>query len=215
MSKNTHRTRTTTAVAGAIAAGGLLTMAGGVYAALSATATNATPQAVTSGTLSLTMAGNGAGLTTTVSDMAPGDAVQRFVTLTNGGSLDGSGLTLQVTDSTTTATLLTTDATRGLRVAVDECSQAWDATTHLCGGTAKTLLTSTPVASFTAPASLSTSAFAHGTSRYLRLSLALPDSTETTLNGVPQAGAGTIQGLAAALTWSFTEGQRLGSTTAG
>src|SRR5207302_7572103 len=92
--------RTTLAVA--VAIGGLLLTAGGVYAGLNAVATNTTPQTVTSGTLKLTMANNGAGFSQNISDMAPADVVNRFVDLTNGGTLDAQNLTLAVSDATPT-----------------------------------------------------------------------------------------------------------------
>src|SRR5438874_5315420 len=99
--------RTTLAVA--VALGGLILTAGGVYAGLNAVATNTTPQTVTSGTLKLTMANNGAGFSQSITDVAPGDVVNRFVDLTNGGTLDAQNLTLTVSDATPTK--LTTDAT--------------------------------------------------------------------------------------------------------
>jgi hypothetical protein len=45
----------------------------------------------------------------------------------------------------------------------------------------------------------------------LKVSVSLPDKTETTANGVPPAG--TIQGLSTSLTWTFTEQRRTATTT--
>jgi hypothetical protein len=62
----------------------------------------------------------------------------------------------------------------------------------------------------TTPAALASSVAAGSTVK-LQLALSLPDQTETTVNGVRPAGS--IQGLSAALTWTFSETQRLATTT--
>ncbi|MEE9094682.1 TasA family protein [Pseudarthrobacter phenanthrenivorans] len=200
--------------AGAVAAAGLAITGAGVFAALNATATNTTAQAATSGVLSLQMSPNGAGFTQAVSNLAPGDTVNRYVTLTQGADLDGKALTLAVTDAT--PTLLTTSATKGLKVTVTQCSVAWTVSSGTCGsggtstvlGTAGTALSAIPTAT---PEQLVAGAVAAGSTLNLQISLALPDQTETTVNG--SAPTGTIQGLASALTWTFSETQRTATTT--
>jgi hypothetical protein len=199
------------AIAAVIATIGLLLTAFSVYAGLNAVANNATPQGVTSGTLSLTMSANGAGFTSTVSNVAPGDVVNRYVALTSGGTLAGSGLSLYVTDSTPTK--LTTDAVNGLQATVKSCSVAWNATAGTCGGTTTTLA-SAPLASINSLAnasSLVSGSIAPGTTYNLQVSLKLPDQNETTTNGTFPAN--TIQGLSASLTWNFSEAQRTATTT--
>lgn len=200
--------------AGAVAAAGLAITGAGVFAALNATATNTTAQAATSGVLSLQMSTNSAGFTQAVSNLAPGDTVNRYVTLTQGADLDGKALTLAVTDAT--PTLLTTSATKGLKVTVTQCSVSWTISSGTCGsggtstvlGTAGTALSAIPTAT---PEQLVAGAIAAGSTLNLQISLTLPDQTETTVNG--SAPTGTIQGLTSALTWTFSETQRTATTT--
>lgn len=188
----------------------LVTMGAGVWATLSATSANVDPQQVTDGTLKLTMAANGNGFTQAVTNLAPGDVVNRYVDLTNGGTLDGQALTLKVTG--TGATALTTDAARGLRVTVTECaSGTWTATTAACSGTKNVLLADKAVSDLGTAATLVSGTIGNGTTRTLQVSLKLPDSTETTVNGVLPAN--TIQGLSTNLTYTFAETQRAATTT--
>src|SRR5690349_6621073 len=122
----TGRKSRRTAAAFLFAGIGLAVTGLGVYAGLNAVATGT--QSVTSGTLKLTMADNGVGFSSSVSNMAPGDVVNRYVDVTNGGTLAGQALTLAVADST--PTLLSTDATKGLHVVVTQCtSGVWTAAT--------------------------------------------------------------------------------------
>ena len=198
----------------AVGAAGLAVTGGGVYAALNATASNTTAQNATSGILSLTMANNGAGFSQGVANLAPGDVVNRYVTLTQGADLDAKDLALKVTDAT--PTLLTTDATKGLRVTVRQCVGGdWTVTgagAGTCAGTSTSVLaTNVPLSSLaTTPAALASSVAAGSTVK-LQLALSLPDQTETTVNGVRPTDS--IQGLSSALTWTFSETQRTATTT--
>ena len=198
----------------AVGATGLAVTGGGVYAALNATASNTTAQNATSGILSLTMANNGAGFSQGVANLAPGDVVNRYVTLTQGADLDAKDLALKVTDAT--PTLLTTDATKGLRVTVRQCVGGdWTVTgagAGTCAGTSTSVLaTNVPLSSLaTTPAALASSVAAGSTVK-LQLALSLPDQSETTVNGVRPTDS--IQGLSSALTWTFSETQRTATTT--
>ena len=197
----------------AVAAAGLAVTGGGVYAALNATASNTTAQNASSGVLSLTMAANGVGFGHIVSNLAPGDVVNRYVNLSQGASLDARALTLSVADATPTR--LTTDATKGLRVTVTQCSGTWTVGTGACSGAGATttvLATSVPLSTLvTAPSTLVAGTIAAGSALNLQVSLTLPDVNETTVNGTVPTG--TIQGLSAALTWTFSESQRTATTT--
>jgi spore coat-associated protein N len=195
----------------AVAAAGLAITGGGVYAALNATASNTTAQSATSGTLSLTMANNGTGFGQAISNLAPGDVVNRYVNLTQGAILDGKDITLAVADAT--PTILTTSATKGLHATVTQCSGAWTPGTGAgtCSGTTTVLLSSTALSALTGPVAVKTGTNAAGTVLNLQIALTLPDQAETTANGVVPAG--TIQGLASALTWTFGETQRTAATT--
>lgn len=119
-----------------------------------------------------------------------------------GQSVPGSALTLGVVDGTPSA--LSTDAVKGLQVAVNSCSVAWTPATGACSGTTTPLLASTSVNTLrTTPGTLVAGTITAGQPLHLQVKITLPTSTETTVNGVLPAG--TIQGLAAQLTWNFNE----------
>ncbi|CAN2229895.1 Peptidase M73, camelysin [Candidatus Nanopelagicaceae bacterium] len=186
------------------ALGGTGMVTSNVFAALTATATNTSGGQVTSGTLKLTMAPSGVsgitnGFTTAIANIGPGDTYNRYVDLTNGGTLDGMTPTLQLVTSDTST--LSESTTAGLQIAIAGCSQAF---TNLgaCGGTPTTVLTSTSAKALKTSATSITlpTLLAAGVS-YLKVSVSLPASTENVLNGVLPSG--TIQGLTANLTWTF------------
>lgn len=196
----------------AVAAAGLALTAGGVYAALTATASNTVPQSASSGILSLTMTANGAGFNQSITNMAPGDTVNRYISLSQGPDLDGKDITLGVADGA--STLLTTSATKGLRATVTSCPAAWTPGTGAgtCSGTPSVLLAGVPLSTLSAePVTVKAGANAAGSVLNLQISLNLPDQTETVTNGVPPTD--TIQGLSSALTWTFSETQRTATTT--
>ena len=196
------------AAAGAVGALGLSLTGAGVYAALTAQATNTTAEAVTSGTLSLTMADTGTGFSQAISNLAPGDVVNRYVALANTGTIAAKDLTLAVSD--TVDSKLTTDATNGLKVTVTGCSVAWVPATGTCAGTTTALATNAPLATLqSTPVTLVSGTVASAYS--LQVSLTLPDQNETVINGALPAD--TIQGKSAALTWTFSETQRTAATT--
>jgi len=183
----------------------------GAYAGLNATATGTA--SVSSGTLSLTLAaGSGsAGFPQTITNMAPGDVINTYVDLSNGATMAGQALTLGVTGSGSTT--LTTNATKGLEVSVNQCSVAWTATTGVCSGTTTPLGTaSDPVATLAStPTTLVSGSVATSTTYHLQVSLTLPNQSETTVNGVTPTT--TIQGLSTTLTYTFSENQRTATTT--
>ena len=200
-----------TLMIGAALIGGGALVGSGVFASLNATAFNTAGQSVTTQTLKLTQAASGAsgGFTTAISNMAPGDVVHRFIDLTNTGNMGGTNLKLQLADST--SSLLTSDATKGLQIAISECSTAWTAG-GVCDGTPTTVMASTAASSLVATAkTVSVGSLAAAAVNRLKIEITLPDSTETTTNGVLPAN--TIQGLSSSLTWTFTEGQRTATIT--
>ncbi|HVA62018.1 MAG TPA: TasA family protein [Mycobacteriales bacterium] len=209
----TGRSTRRTALALAFAVTGLAVTGTGVYAALNAQATAI--QSIASGTLSLTMANNGAGFSTSISGLAPGDVVNRYVNLTNGGTLPALGLTLKAADSSASPLDNSFNTgTAGLEVTVTQCNGGvWSPTTGLCGGTTSVLLASTPMATVISTAQTllgATTAVAVGAVTNIQVSVALA-GTETTTNGTPPAN--TIQGDTANITWTFDEQQRAAATT--
>jgi hypothetical protein len=193
--------------------GGAALISSSVFAALTASATNTTGGSVTSGTLKLTQAASGVsgitgGFETAIAGLAPTDTVNRYVILSNPGTLNSSAMTLGASGSG----LLVTDATNGLQVLVKQCSTPYP-NTGTCGGTETTILASSSVASLSTPATLTlqSGALNSGATTYLKIAISLPASSEVTTNGVLPGG--TIQGLTSTITWTFTQTQRAGTTS--
>ncbi len=190
----------------------LVAMGAGVWATLSATAANVTPETISSGTLKLTLAANGAGFDQAVANLAPGDTVNRYVDLTSGGSLDAQALTVQVAATGSGALVTDGATTKALRVTVKQCPGTWNTSTGACGGgTATTLLPATALSGLSSAQSLIAGAVTAGSVSHLQVSVHLPDQAETTVNGALPAS--TIQGLTANLTYTFAETQRSATTT--
>lgn len=143
--------------------------------------------------------------------MAPGDTVNRYIDITNGGTLDGSALTLGLAASPSTA--LTTDGTNGLKITINQCSVAWTNTGTCSGTTTSNVLASTTALALATPATLTPAAASllAAAVDHLQISIALPAGTEVVTNGTLPAG--TVQGLTTALTWTFTEALRTNTTT--
>ncbi len=192
-------------IVAAAAIGGAGMVSSNVFAALTATATNTSGGQVTTGTLKLTMAPSSVsgitnGFTTTIANIGPGDTYNRYIDLTNGGTLDGMTPTLQLVTSDTNT--LVESATAGLQIAIAGCSQAFTSGGD-CGGTPTTVLTSTSAKTLkTSATSITLPTLLAAGVNYLKVSVSLPASTENVLNG--NLPVGTIQGLTANLTWTFT-----------
>jgi hypothetical protein len=200
----------------AAAAAGAAVLVGtgfGVWASLNATASGSA-ESVSSGTLKLTLAANGTGFSANINNLAPGDVVNRYVDLTNGGTLDAQNLTVQVA-GTGSAALLTDGVspatTKALRVSITSCTGTWAPTTGTCSGTTSPVLASTAVGGLASATSIIAGSIPSGTVAHLQISTQLPDQTETTVNG--NLPASTIQGQNATLTYTFGEAQRTAVTT--
>jgi hypothetical protein len=193
--------------------GGTALISTSVFASLTASAANVSGGSVNSGTLKLTQAPSGVvgitgGFNTAITNVAPGDTVNRYITLTNGGTLDGAVLTLATTS--TPGNALTTDGTNGLQVTVKECSVAWS-NAGVCSGTTTTALASTSLLAMGVAKTLTMSTLLSTSSNYLQFSINLPAGSENTINGVLPVG--TVQGLTTAVTWNFLETLRTNTTT--
>lgn len=216
-----NRRRTRTVVAASFGVGALALTGAGVYAGLTAQA-NTTAETVSSGTLLLTMAPEtgAAALSVAVSNLAPGDVDNRYVVVTNSGTLVGKNLGLAVTDGTVPRSVLSTSATNGLSVSILACSGPWVVATNFCSAASLTPTvagTTTPYLAKTSVSALGTRvaftgpiAPAAAAAYSLRISTYM-DGTETVTNGALPGG--TVQGLTATLTYTFSEDQRDGVTT--
>jgi len=166
--------------------GGAASVAGlGTFGAF--TSTTSANQAVTSGKVILSTTSGPQDFSAAVTNMVPGDTIQRSVTLQRSSDTETFGGVTLTTTATDTPTLLTTDATNGLQMKVEECSVAWvkAATTSdlTCSGT-----TTPPVASQRVIGSLlpipTTTLNAAGRTSYLKVTLTLPANADNTFQGL-------------------------------
>lgn len=202
-------------VATSVIAGSVILVAGtSVFAGLNATVSAS--QEDSTGTLVLSTANNGAGFSQSISNMAPGDVVNRYITLTNSGTLGSQSLGLSIA-STGTQTLISDGVApatnKALTVTVLSCTGGiWNTSSGVCSGTTNTEIAETPLSAFTSQKvfSVSPTLAAGGTSK-LQIRTKLPDQNETTVNGVLPTV--TIQGGAANLSYLFNEAQLPGATT--
>jgi hypothetical protein len=148
---------------------------------------------ITTGTVDIDVTGPGVTVPVTTAGFVPGDSVTQAVNLINKGTSALGSVSLGTT--TAAPSVLTTDLTNGLQLAVKSCAVAWTANT--CGAGEK-LLGSGPVISNLNLANAA-SLNAGGTD-YLAFTISLPASADN-----------TFQGKSAALSLTFTGTQRTGT----
>jgi len=203
------------AIVAAAAIGGTSLVSSSVFASLSASAFNTTPQSVSTGTLSLVetnsvVVGITGGFVTAISSLAPGDTVNRYIDLTNNGTLDETNTTISLAGSTPINTL-DSDTVKGLQITIRECTVAWT-NAGVCSGTTTVAMAATPAATMVAtPQFMTLASHLAGRVARLQVSIALPTGSEVTTNGVLPVG--TVQSLTTGLVWTFLEQQRLATTT--
>jgi hypothetical protein len=155
---------------------------------------------VATGTVSIDVTQQGATIPVTTSGFLAGDSMSRAVDLVNDGSAALSRVSLASTAAD--PSILTTDATNGLQLAVASCSVAWtqsgpaSAPTYSCGGGVTNLYSGRAVMDSALPGLASLSA---GGVDHLLLTVSLPAS----------AGNG-FQGQSSTLGLTFTGAQRDG-----
>jgi len=193
----------------------------GVFAGLNATGFNASATQVTTGTLKLTVdkTDPSAGFTTTIANLVPGDVVNRYVTLTNAGSLASQAMTFKVsTAAGDTPALITSAGThKALQVSVQRCAVAWTSGACTDAGGAKTIINGTDLSglanavAFPVKDGVSDATMAAAEKAYLKVSVALPNQDESVSNGALPDG--TVQAGTANLTFAFNELQATATTT--
>jgi len=153
------------------------------------------------GTLSIDLTQPSVAIPASTAGFVPGDSLTRAVNLVNDGNLGLGSVTLASTVAT--PSILTTDVSNGLQLAVKSCSVAWTQggtasnPTYACSGTER-LLGSGPAVGNIAlsnPASL-----AAGATDYLTFAISLPTTADN-----------SFQGKSAALSLTFTGTQKTGS----
>jgi len=158
---------------------------------------------VASGTLSIDLSqpAGAHAIPVSVAGLVPGDSITRAVNLVNDGDLAMSSISL--VSSATASSILTTDATNGLKLSVRSCSVAWtqggtaSAPNYTCGGTESTLMSGPVVGSAELfnPASLT------------------PGGTDRVVFSVsqPTSAGNEFQGKSAGISRSFTGASRSGT----
>jgi predicted ribosomally synthesized peptide with SipW-like signal peptide len=186
-----------------IAAIGTAAAVAGVGTYASFTSSTSASQSVSSGTVTIALGATGAStnrLTVGASNIAAGDTIQRSVDLINQGSLDLASVGLSTT--ATTSSLLNTDTSNGLQMAIDRCSAPWTeggtapAYTYTCSGTTSTVLASSPIIGSNLALS-NLSALTAGATDHLRVTLTLPS-----------AAGNTLQNQSSVIQYTFTGAQR-------
>jgi hypothetical protein len=200
----------------AIGAAILAILGNGVDATLSALTEGDRSPEITSGTLLLTLDDVGVGFSTDVTDLAPGDVVERFVDVTNAGSLDTDELTMEL--SAAGDTVLITDGaapstTKAVTIAIDRCSIPWDVSpsSSTCAGTLTSQIAAAPLGSVVDTVSTVAPSLAAGDLIHLRVRVSLPDQDETSING--NLPTPTVQGRSVTVTATFRADQREATTT--
>ena len=170
------------------------------------TSSTSASQSVSSGTVTIALGATGAStnrLTVGASNIAPGDTIQRSVDLIDSGSIDLASITL--TTNATSSSLLDTDATDGLQMVIDRCSNAWTeggtapAYTYTCSGATSTVLASRAIIG-TNLALSNLSALTNGVTDHLRVTLSFPS-----------AAPNSFQNQSSTIQYTFTGTQRAGT----
>ena len=164
-------------VAGATAVAGLGTFG-------SFTSSTEATEAVGSGQTKITMADQGGqGLSVPAVNLVPGDTVERAVQLTRAEATEGFGSVKLTTTAGATPSILTSDATDGLQLSIDQCSTAWvkaaDSTKMSCSGKVTSILAAGPALGADRDLGEVTKTL-NGETKVsnLRVSLALPQSAD-------------------------------------
>jgi predicted ribosomally synthesized peptide with SipW-like signal peptide len=162
------------------------------------TSSTSASHTIASGTLSLTAPSSR--LATGATTIAAGDTMQRMIDLSYSGSISFGSATL--TTSATSSSGLDTDATDGLHIAIDECSQAWTESgppyTYTCGGSTSTVLASRALIG--SGIALSNLTLTAGSTDHLRVTVTLPSSA-----------GNTLQNQSSTINYTFTGVQRAGT----
>ena len=162
------------------------------------TSSTSTSNTMASGTLSLTAPFSRLG--TGASPIAPGDTMQRALDLSYSGTISFASATL--TTSASPSSLLDTDATNGLQIAIDKCSQAWTEAgppyTYTCGGSTSTVLASRALIG--SAIALSNLTLTAGSTDHLRATLTFPSGADN-----------SFQNKSSTVSYTFTGNQRAGT----
>lgn len=187
-------------LASVVLVGGAASVAGlGTFGAF--TSTTGASENVGTGKVVLTSAAGAHGLNVAATNLVPGDTVERTVTLTRSTDSESFG-SVKLTTAGSTSNLLTSDATNGLQLKVDQCSVAWvkpaNSNALTCGGTTTNVIAQRA---------------AVGTNLDLGPATAALNSAAATSNlrvtvSLPAAADNAFQGLSNTISFTFDATQR-------
>jgi spore coat-associated protein N len=190
--------------ASVVLVGGAASVAGlGTFGGFTST-TNAS-QEVGTGKVVLTSGAGVQGMVLPVTNIVPGDALQRTITLTRSSDTQSFG-SVKLTTTGSTTNVLTSDASNGLQLTVDQCSVAWakvGSTSALsCSGTTTQVIAQRAILGTAVDLGAATTALnGAGAVSNLRATISLPD-----------AAGNTFQALSNTLTFTFDATQRAANT---
>lgn len=189
--------------ASVVLVGGAASVAGlGTFGSFTSTTTAS--ESVASGEVKLGLTQHGSLPTTlSASNLVPGDTVQRALTLTRSDATEKFG-SVKMTTTAGTSNLLSTDATKGLQLVVEQCPVAWtkdaNANTLSCpsgAGAIVQLASGRAVAGLVDLGAATTSLNSAAKAANLRMTLALPTAADN-----------DFQGLSNTITFTFDATQR-------
>jgi spore coat-associated protein N len=181
---------TTKILASVVLVAGAASVAGmGTFGAFTSTTTAS--ETVATGKVVLTSAQHSVlGTTVSAANLVPGDTVQRALTLTRSSDTEAFGsVKLTTTAAAGTASLLTSDTSMGLQMAIDQCTGGtWTKGTGnvltCAGGTETVVVASRPVIGSAVDLADATTALnAAGAQSELRITLSLPAAADDTFQG--------------------------------
>jgi spore coat-associated protein N len=162
------------------------------------TSSTSASHTIASGTLSLTAPFSRLG--TGASPIAPGDTMQRAIDLSYSGTISFASATL--TTSASPSSLLDTDGTNGLQMAIDKCSAAWTESgppyTYTCSGSTSTVLASRALIG--SNITLSNLTLTAGATDHLRVTVTFPSGADN-----------SFQNKSSTVNYTFTGNQRAGT----
>jgi predicted ribosomally synthesized peptide with SipW-like signal peptide len=162
------------------------------------TSSTSASNTIASGTLSLTAPFSRLG--TGASPIAAGDTMQRAIDLSYSGSISFGSATL--TTNATSSSSLDTDATNGLQIAIDKCSQAWTEAgppyTYTCGGSTSAVLASRALIG--SSIALSNLTLTASSTDHLRVTVTFPGAAGNTLQNQSSTISYTFAGVQRAAT---------------
>jgi hypothetical protein len=162
------------------------------------TSTTSASENVSTGKVVLNSAAGVRGLSVDALGLVPGDTVQRTVTLTRSNDTDSFG-SVKVTTTAASNNLLTSDATNGLQMKIDQCSVAWvkpvGSNDLTCSGATTSVVAQRAVIGSNLDLGVATTALnAVGATSNLRVTLTLPTAADNTFQGLTNTVNFTFDG---------------------